>query len=319
MNVPTLRARRIAGLLAIALVPAALAAPSLAKGGSRRAVAHGANARPASARHLPSPRMYRLHHGAGEPTIGFTKSGTIYFTASDGCVSTCPGSDEALSLVAPGGRVVLASADKGKTWEDRTPGIHPVSPHVISLDPYLFVDTTPEGSRIFDLDSTLACAELSFSDDEGKTWLTNPLACGEPVNDHQTLFAGPPVSSPTVAYPKVLYYCFNHPEFTKCSKSLDGGLSFMPTANIVPPECSGLNGHGVTDAKGTVYVPLGSCGQPKLAISTDEADNWKVIQVAPMPSDGGGDPSVAVDEKGTLYYLFVGAPDRLPYLVTSKD
>ena len=316
----TARSRRIALVAAVALVvPLALSQQGLAKG-SRQAVTHGANGqRVSGGGYKPEPRMYRLKHGAGEPTLGFTKGGTVFVTASDGCVTSCPGSEESLSTVAPGGRVVLASADKGKTWEDRTPGVSPVSPHVISMDPYMFVDTTTDGSRVMDIDLTVACAELSYSDDEGTTWITNPIACGEPVNDHQTLFAGVPVSSPTVAYPKILYYCFNHPAFTKCSKSLNGGLTFIPTAQITPPECSGINGHGVTDAKGVIYIPLASaCAAPMLAISRDEGDTWEMVRVA-KDRAAGLDPSVAVDAAGNLYYIYVEGEDLLPKLATSRD
>jgi hypothetical protein len=223
-----------------------------------------------------------------------------------------------LETVAPGGRAVLASSDQGKTWKDVSPGASGVSPHAVSLDPYLYVDSTPDSQRIFDIDLNLACAELSFSDDKGATWITNPIACGEPVNDHQTLFTGPPVTSPTVLYPKVVYYCFNHPAVTKCNKSLNGGISFVTTTDVLGPDCGGLNGHGVTDAKGVIYLPLGSCGEPTLAVSRDEGASWSMVKTSTMRADSGGDPSVAVDSKGNLYYLFVNT-DRMPILVTSKD
>ena len=318
----TSRKQRVYALLAAGLaVTVAASAPGSAAS-SRRAVAHGANGKKATARYKAEPRMSRLNHGAGEPTLGFTKNGEVFVTASDGCVTSCAGSTEAVSTVAPGGRVILASNNKGKTWVDRTPGAAGVSPHVISMDPYIYVDSTPDGNRIFNIDLTVACAELSFSDNGGQTWTTNPLACGEPINDHQTLFSGPPATSKSVMsvtnlYPKVLYYCFNHPAFTKCSKSLDGGVTFVPTAQITPPTCGGLNGHGVVDSKGTVYVPLASCGQPMLAISKDEGNTWNVVRTSSLPADGGGDPSVAVDSKDNVYYLFVDGEDRLPRLVTS--
>jgi hypothetical protein len=187
------------------------------------------------------------------------------------------------------------------------------------MDPYLLVDETADGTRIFDNDLTVACSILSFSDDDGATWTTNPIACGEPVNDHQTVFTGKPVSSPTVGYPKIVYYCFNHPAFTKCSKSLNGGLTFMPTAQIANPACSGLNGHGVTDSKGVIYIPLASCGQPKVAISKDEGNTWNVVQVSDIAAESGGDPSIAIDANNTVYYLWIDAGDRLPRLTTSRN
>lgn len=314
-------------LLGAILISSLTSSPALLANSQERSgktVAHRAGGKAITTasvlRRPPKAHIFRIEHGAGEPTLGITKKGTVYITASDGCVTSCTGSTEMTDTVAPGGRSVFASKDKGKTWVDVSPRAGPVQSQVFSMDPYLYVDDVDESTdRIFDVDLTVACALLSYSDDEGKSWITNPAACGEPINDHQTVFSGPPVSSPTIGYPKVVYYCFNHPAFTKCSKSLNGGLTFQTTANIEPPRCSGLNGHGVTNSKGVVYIPLGeNCGQPNIAISKDEGDTWNVVQVSPL-RNAGGDPSVAVDSKGNLYYLFVEAESRLPYLTISRN
>ena len=313
------RHRTITAAVAVALVATmASTAGNSASAADRSANAHRAGQKAAPAAKPPVVKESRLGHGAGEPTLGFTRDGTVFVTASSGCVTSCAGEPQMLETVAPGGRAVLASSDKGKTWNDVSPGVEGVSPHAVSLDPYLYVDTTPDGQRIFDIDLNLACAELSFSDDKGQSWLTNPIACGEPVNDHQTLFTGVPVTSPTVAYPKIVYYCFNHPAVTKCNKSLNGGLSFITTTDILGPDCGGLNGHGVTDSQGVVYLPLASCGEPTLAISRDEGNSWSVVKTSTGKADSGGDPSVAVDAKGNLYYLYVDT-DRMPMLTVSKD
>jgi hypothetical protein len=132
------------------------------------------------------------------------------------------------------------------------------------------------------------------------------------------LFTGRPVSSPTIGYENIVYYCFNHPAYTQCTKSLDGGLTFVRTAQIVPPDCSGLTGHGVVDQRGTVYIPMANCGAPNLAISKDEGNTWEVVTVAGGSAASGGDPSVAVDKRGNLYYLFENG-DRIPHLVTSTN
>jgi hypothetical protein len=322
------RVRRIGvAILGVALLLAPAAWSQLgAKGGARppRTVAHGPGGKTIKSsvvmKRAPKAKMFRLNHGTGEPTLGITKSGAVFITSSDGCVTSCAGSSESVDTVAPGGRVVFKSDNNGKTWTDVSPRVGPAYVQAFSMDPYIYVDEHEDVDRIFDIDLTVACAELSFSDDDGQSWITNPMACGEPVNDHQTLFTGPPVSSPTIEYPYIVYYCFNHPAFTKCSKSLNGGLTFQPTAQIENPECSGLNGHGVTNDKGVVFIPMANCGEPTLAISKDEGDSWEVLKVAGgMRSDSGGDPSVAVDARGTLYYVFVRQDDRLPYLVTSKN
>jgi hypothetical protein len=313
------RHRVLAAAVAVAVVATmASTVGSTASAADRTASAHRANGKAAPAGKAPVVKESRLNHGAGEPTLGVLKDGSVFITASSGCVTSCAGSEESLETVAPGGRAVLATFDKGKTWKDVSPGASGVSPHAVSLDPYLYVDTTSDGQRIFDIDLNAACAELSYSDDKGASWITNPIACGEPVNDHQTLFAGKPVTSTTLLYPKVLYYCFNKLAYTKCTKSLDGGLTFIPTTGIDNPECSGLNGHGVADAKGTIYVPYAGCANaPSIAISDDEANSWRIVKL-PAQRVNGGDPSVAVDAKGNLYFLWNDA-DRQPMLSTSTN
>lgn len=313
-----LRHRRAYALL-LAPLAVAVAVSTPAQSAGRKAVAHGPNGARSTAKVTAEPRMFHLKHGAGEPTLGITRKGGVFITASDGCVTSCAGSTETISTVAPGGRVVFASFDKGKTFAERGPGAAGVSTHAISMDPYIWVDHTPDFDRIFNIDLYVGCSILSFSDNDGASWITNPFACGEPVNDHQTLFGGVPVSSPTVGYPHVLYYCFNHPAITKCSKSLDGGVTFVPTTQVTAPDCGGLNGHGVVDSKGVIYLPLASCGRPMLAISKDEGNTWNVIRTSELDADSGGDPSVAVDSKGNLYYLFVDAEDRMPFLTTSTN
>jgi hypothetical protein len=167
---------------------------------------------------------------------------------------------------------------------------------------------------------------MSFSDDEGETWTVNPLACGRPVNDHQTLFAGPPSSSLTINYPNVVYYCWNDVASSSCSKSIDGGLTFRPTGFPAYPGvktddggfCGGLHGHGHVGPEGNVYLPREYCGGAYLAISKDEGTTWTNVKVAKMEHVNGADPTVATDRKGNIYYLFMGQ-DRLPYLVISKN
>ena len=86
---------------------------------------------------------------------------------------------------------------------------------------------------MFTYDFLFGCSEISFSDDEGETWTTSTLNCG--LQDHQNLFTGPPVTSPTVGYPNIVYTCSTQGGATiyslaaQCLKSLDGGLTWSPT------------------------------------------------------------------------------------------
>src|SRR3954454_17039621 len=120
------------------------------------------------AAHAPDPRLFHTGYGGCEPTIGITKDGTIFFEARN-------------SNADPG---VVRSRDSGLTWQNINPPAHKVS-----LDPYLWVDTST--GRIFDsdIDPTVTCPPLSYSDDQGVSWKTS-LACGQ--TDHQSQFGGPP-------------------------------------------------------------------------------------------------------------------------------
>lgn len=246
-----------------------------------------------------------------EPTLGFTDSGDLFYTAMQNSFDLR----------------VVRSQDRGRSWEDVSPTLPGGGrSHLLGVDPYLYVD--PRTSRVFTIDLTVACSFLSFSDSGGESWVTNPLGCGRAINDHQSLFAGPPVSSATVGYPNIVYYCFNDLLSSTCSKSLDGGVTFIVTGEPAfgpsrddhsSAGCGGIHGHGVVDRRGNVYLPRELCGAPVLAISKDEGLTWTRAHVAESElNSGGADPSVAVDTAGNIYYAWV-AKDRLPYLAMSRD
>jgi hypothetical protein len=213
--------------------------------------------------------------------------------------------------------------------------------HRITFDPMLYVDTRT--GRAFTADWTL-CSTVSHTDDVGETWTTSK-ACG--LTDHQNVFAGPPVTSPTVGYPNVVYMCaidlgLAQPSAaTSCLKSLDGGITWARTGAPaytndprqgpgtlgIPGHCGGASGHGFVDSEGTVYLPRGWCSQPYLAVSKDEGATWDRIQVADngMPRNQDDvlaefehEAAVAVDAKGNIYYFWT-ARNRLPYLAVSSD
>lgn len=266
--------------------------------------------------------------GAGEPNIGIAKDGTIYSTVMSGTVR---------------------STDRGKTWADITP-----PGHVATLDPFLYVDKAT--GRVFKSDLAGTCQLLSFSDDRGTTWSSLPAACN--LSDHQSITAGPPISSPTVGYPNVVYNCsqtvgYNGYSFASgCDRSLDGGRTFVPTGTFafadpspygagegsgdsgIPAHCIGDVGAIHAGADGTLFVPRGWCGQPWLAISRDEGVTWTRTQVGKngmnttlsggfgfvAPGSGQSDYQATVmsDKAGRVYFFWV-ALDRLPYLAVSYD
>ncbi|MGI8775625.1 MAG: sialidase family protein [Actinomycetota bacterium] len=311
----------ITGLLASALGSGggAIAAAKSKNAAGPKAVAHTAGGKKASGKpgDAPRPKQFRLGVASTEPTLGVANDGSVFTSA----ISTNTRVD------------VLRSKDRGKTWDNVSPNIAGQNTHLISLDPYTYVDnrvSDKDASRIFTVDLTVACSILSYSDDLGESWTNNPLACGRPVNDHQTLFAGPPQSSAPIGYDNIVYYCWNDVASSACSKSLDGGITFSPTGSPafegVDPQnegarlCGGLHGHGFVDLEGNVYLPRGYCGKQKVAISRDEGRTWErhAVDDGLGDSDAGADPSVTVDAEGNIYYLFVGN-DRLPYLTISKN
>lgn len=275
----------------------------------------------------PDVRFQRVGATAFEPTLGITEDGSVYYQA----------------LTTNQIPKVLRSDDDGATWENVSPRLGPLYRHPTSNDPLIHVDE--ETGRVFTVDyqlHTALCSELSFTDDGGKNWTTTQV-CGH--TDHQNLFTGPPVSSPTVGYPNVVYFCAinggamtSFGALTTCAKSLDGGITFAYTGTPpyhddprqsdghfgIPGKCGGETSHGVAGPDGTIYIPRGYCGQPYLAISRDEGLTWTRVQVADngMPRTRGDqlehESGVAVDDEGNLYYVW-GAEDRLPYLAISRD
>lgn len=303
------------GVLAVLAIQPSTRAGAGQEGSGGRAVAHRAGGvvirdSKVTSR-APDARLYQTDNNALEPTLGLDSDGDVFYIAVNGL-----------------GATPLRSTDKGETWEQVPPNLAGVATHRITLDPYIYVD---EGTdRVYTIDLTVACSYLSYTDDKGESWTTNPLACGRPINDHQSLFSGPPVSSPTVGYENIVYYCWNDVATSSCSKSLDGGITFAPTGEPAfnPTQigegnpggrfCGGLHGHGVVDADGTIYLPKEHCEEPWVAISRDEGVTWDHVRVSGQTAIAGPDPSVAVDEKGNIYYLYVHE-NRLPYLVYSRD
>ena len=306
-------------LVAAALLQAFSTADAGPDGSGGKAVAHYADGKvirsgPA-AEAAPEAVVYAPGTDALEPTMGVDGDGDVFFVGTAGA-----------------GAAIMRSTDEGETWEDKSPNLAGVRTHPVTLDPYVYVDERT--GRVFTVDLTVACSFMSYSDDKGETWVTNPLACGRPVNDHQTLFAGPPVSSPTVGYDNVVYYCWNDVATSSCSKSLNGGLTWAPTGEPAyhPAEteegspgvrdCGGLHGHGVVGDDGTIYLPKEHCEEPWLAMSRDEGQTWEHVRVASRGPAGtaifGPDPSVAVDSKGNVYYVWLDK-NRLPRLAVSDN
>ncbi len=121
---------------------------------------------------------------SGEPTVGVTRTGSVWYASIDFDV------DVAGASTLPS-TVFYRSLDGGETWEDKSPQIAGIKTHPTTGDPYVYVDPTTGRVFAMDMGPSVACNQVSWSDDDGESWMTRPLACPFPVADHPTLFAGP--------------------------------------------------------------------------------------------------------------------------------
>ncbi|HWG90563.1 MAG TPA: sialidase family protein, partial [Candidatus Thermoplasmatota archaeon] len=252
-----------------------------------------------------------------EPTLGVDSKGRVFLSNFD--------------VRIPDWGLLARSDDQGLTWTDVTPRVGGVTMPPQSNDPYVFVD--PDTDRIFLSDlQVLQCATLSFSDNGGESWITNPIGCGlppsAPPHDHQTVFTAKPRLLTTVGYPKIVYYCINRVVDSTCATSLNGGLSFGPLRPLVfnglePCDgfiSGGLHAHGTAAPDGTVYIGKAHCDVPMIARTLDDGLTWQTfvisdkVKVAPHSHE----VATAADEAGNVYAFWIGE-DRLPYLAVSTD
>ena len=269
---------------------------------------------PAGARTSPPRNAYNIGFETFEPTIGATSKGDLYF-------STTPSRG-----VAAGWRASIAkSTDLGRTWKDVGPTLptgHSNPPE--TNDPYIYVDPGTDRIFTFHMAPILTCSVLSFSDDGGKTWMSNPRGCSPTaVWDHQTIVAAKPRNVETAGYPNVLHQCVNAVYAAMCATSLDGGLTWGASVPAYANEevdnlCGAQHGHLAAGPRGHVYLPTSRCGtKPMVYISGDDGLTWRksVISNKNTPFV---DPTVSVDARGNLYAAFIDEAGWL-YYATSRD
>src|SRR5512133_387078 len=326
------RTRRVGVLalsVALALVGSA-ASSALAKKGSagsacdptRPAVAHYSGGVPAPGRRAsaPVPCMTFVGTTSEAGSVGVTRSGSVFYAPL--LENTSPPPQNTLQ----GPEWVVRSRDLGATWTKLDSG-GPTTSGLVP--PWMSVD--PDTSRIWFATTlpNLCGARISWSDDDGEHWQTNP-SVGCPAQGGEKLLEGPAPASGArpVGYPHVVYYCANAidiaPSNLWCYRSLDGGHSFAFTGafpdQTPPPGCSERHPSrpGVVGTDGVLYFPTTICGALGLAISRDEGATW---QFSPIDYSGFQDiytGGTAVDEHGNLYFAWIG-PGTLPYLSISTD
>jgi hypothetical protein len=288
----------------------------------RPAVAYHAGDRvaaPPAGRRLV-PCRYDAHVRALEPSLGFTRDGRALFQGWE------------LRSGAPNGAPPVPRVKRSDTALKEWSDVSPLGP-ATSLDPFLVVDrrTGRAFSVNFLANGQPNCATIASSDDAGDHWTTSPAACSG--FDGESIGVGPPVSSTPIAYPDIVYYCTgttpgSSPPTTTpiCSKSLDGGVTFVPTGTAPYPvadqdaendKFGPWAGNPIVAGDGSVYVPKRLAGQPEVAISRDEGLTWQRVRVASNGASGAAS-RMAVDDRDNLFYAWTG-DDHLAYLAVSRD
>ncbi len=276
---------------------------------------------------------------SGEPTIAVTRTGAVFYPAID--------FDSGVPNVQGLPRTVYyRSVDGGRTWEDFSPHLLQVDTHPTSFDPYVYADPTTGRLFALDMGPHVACNKVSWSDDDGRTWLTRDGACPTPVADHPSIFAAPAnalssvlaPNNPVTAYPNTIFLCSNQVADVQCSMSPDGGLSWLPSEPIfvgvdtqilaedamgVGWLCGSLTGHGhASFVDGTIYIGRSYCGTIMAGISRDGGMTWEQATIASDPiyaPRGEHDVSIATDLDGTAYAFWIGGNGTTTWLSVSHD
>ncbi|MBI4394452.1 MAG: exo-alpha-sialidase [Euryarchaeota archaeon] len=240
----------------------------------------------------------------GEPTMGVDSKGNIFVLS---------------------GLALYKSSDKGATWRDVSPQIANTAG---SADPMMRVDPYTDRIWVSQLQAAVVgilCSTLSYSDDGGATWVTNPAGCGWPSGDHQKLTVGS-TSVPMAPWDGILYYAAHDTttDSVFVSRSLDGGLVFQPVfAGISTRDnYQGLwTGTVEADRAGNVFISWAEAkegGKNYISVSNDYGANYE------MSVFGEGwdywsfnDADFAFDDAGNTYYVWQG--NTTLYYSMSKD
>jgi hypothetical protein len=246
---------------------------------------------------------------AGEPTMGINthvnanKGGDVFYQALY----------EILRV-----RFDDSTSPAKATWEfkDAPNGIS----NKATTDPIFLSD--PATGRLWAMQLAGGDSVTDISTDNGETWtpaFSGGIGTGA---DHEGAGVGPYppglVIFPTPLYQNAMYYCSQQVGEADCARSDDGGQTYGPIVPIydsATTKCVGLHGHPKVAPDGTVYVPNKGCGldTPVIgeglvaAIVSENAGITWAIRTVPDSSGGlssKGDPSIAIDKTGTVYFSY---------------
>lgn len=245
---------------------------------------------------------------AGEPSIGVGRLGDEHIPNAAMYIAGL----EVLRVTRD--ECLSDSRQETDLWVDKTAPTN----SLVTLDPILFTDFRT--GRTFASQLGPKCSLMTFSDDDGESWLPSQ-GCGINAGvDHQSVGGGPfPASDPIcgIGYENAVYYCSQDAAIAQCALSRDGGLTFGPAVPIYNiTQCGGLHGHVKVGPDGTAYVPNKNCqGLQGVAVSTNSGTTWSVRTV-PGSASGETDPHLDIGPDNKLYFAYDAGST---YVTTSTD
>jgi hypothetical protein len=277
---------------------------------------------------------------AAEPWLEFSKTGRAFYVGSQ------PHQTAGVPYLDYG---PTFASDDAVSWHE-VPMSLAGRPTPLNSWGDVVLASDPDSGALYKVNYTAGCLSVFASFDDGETWRWNPRMCDIPaiITDHPTVFVGPrvPCCIPTRTYNPV-YVCYNtlggvdprtyvgYDLESACSRSDDGGLTFLP---IGAPEAdggpceefTGLTGFGTGSfhsrrppAYSPVFLPVARCGEAWVARSFDWGVTWRTVLVD--RSIGFDDnladtysPQIVEDSGGYLYYVWVGN-DHLARVSISAD
>jgi len=223
----------------------------------------------------------------GEPVITITPKGTILVSAHPGPTHTRLPPSPGLLSNAAAQSYIWRSEDGGATFTplNLAGPAGPAGPWAGVSDPDFAIDAN---GRVYFTDlGPLTHASLAWSDDEGKTWMANPVASavGGAPTDRQWL----------ATHGTDVYFSSNYFTSQKLLKSTDGGLTW---AMVGEPNCgSDL----IADSKGVLYAGCGKEFLAALDVSEDGGATWTMREVPGATEIFRTLAEPAVDANDTVY------------------
>lgn len=261
-----------------------------------------------------TPKLIDDLRAGGEPVIAVTHEGSLIVSSHPGYThyhpdaeGTPPGSAE-LIVPTQGQSYLWRSTDGGESWTHVSlipvEGLPNSGPRGLGQgvsDPDLTVDAN---GRIWLTDlEALASASISWSDDDGETWLMGNNVASEGAIDRQWL----------ASYGDELYFTGNYlagPDGTRPLKVTTDGLEWEARGQV---PCSGdILANPVT---GTLYAGCGT----GVAVSTDAGNTWEVKRPEGLRAGGPISNEPAIDGAGTVYVAADMGREGLVLAWTSDD